>query len=905
MKIEFLAAHGFSQRTLENWRNHGTTELLPLQREVCSRTGLLRGENLLVFAPTSSGKTFVGELAAARHAERGFKTVFLSPTKALAEEQFAHLSRVYSGIGLRTVIATRERTSHDDLILTGRYDFAVMVYEKLKAFLAVSPAMIDRVGAVVVDELQILGDPERGHLVDVLLGRLATWRRPIQLVCLSAVLGENTRLAAWLKSECFVWRERPVELREGVLRATDGIYSFREQNSGREETEQLLAIASRLGSGRPEDFSDPASHHFPAVDALTRTLTAGGEQVLVFVPTRHLSRHWAFELARSLELPAVRSALDDLEQYEENHSRDVLEECLRGGVAFHNSDLPHDIRALIERGFKSGDIQVLIATSTLSQGVNLTCRNVISVPVMVAEGTGRAGSGPVEFTGLSRQRFRNQGGRAGRLGGATSDFGRSILIASDEAEADRLMREYVLSDVEPLEAPMRPDQFDELVLDLVHAGSASTVDALTTALLGTYTGLTVWAANVPELRRLVDASVQRLLDAHLIRAAASGGLETTGMGQAAAAFGIATDTARDFISFARNMGDRGTDEMAVLALCAFSRDGADFALAPSKMELSHMRFPAMLEERAGHLIGVMPDPVRSYLTPEGGFAHRDHAALKRMLVAEAWISADQTSEVEERFRVFAGTMANLGAHLGWLCQALATVAAAGGVNRAACRQIADLAHRLPDGVGQECLPLVRLGAPGLGRGQMAALLREGLDTPEAIASAGEKGLARLLPAVLAGRLYESACARLQQEQSIHLDLFEWMSGETPIAKTAPKRARTPAPIVKESGALQLQLDTASPGQIVFRGTELTLTGMPFQLLELLARTPRRVVPYAEIDNKLWPDSKVEPQQIGFHRSRIVEKLAEVCGRPEASRLIRTRSRLGLYLDIPPYEVAVE
>ncbi len=70
--------------------------------------GVLDGENLVVSAPTSSGKTMVGELAALRNVLDRKRALFLLPLKALVADKRRHFESVYGGFGVRTVEATGE-----------------------------------------------------------------------------------------------------------------------------------------------------------------------------------------------------------------------------------------------------------------------------------------------------------------------------------------------------------------------------------------------------------------------------------------------------------------------------------------------------------------------------------------------------------------------------------------------------------------------------------------------------------------------------------------------------------------------------------------------------------------------------------------------------------------------------
>src|SRR5207342_3444389 len=95
-------------------------ELNQLQQDAINTTGLFRGGNVVVTAPTSSGKTMVGELAAVRATQSGGRSVFLLPTKALVNEQYERFSRIYGDVGVRVVRATGDYRDDVDALLRGQ-----------------------------------------------------------------------------------------------------------------------------------------------------------------------------------------------------------------------------------------------------------------------------------------------------------------------------------------------------------------------------------------------------------------------------------------------------------------------------------------------------------------------------------------------------------------------------------------------------------------------------------------------------------------------------------------------------------------------------------------------------------------------------------------------------------------
>ena len=64
MRITALEAYGIDDDVVDLWKAAGHGELLPVQEQVIRRHRVLEGRNVLVFSPTSSGKTLIGEIAA-------------------------------------------------------------------------------------------------------------------------------------------------------------------------------------------------------------------------------------------------------------------------------------------------------------------------------------------------------------------------------------------------------------------------------------------------------------------------------------------------------------------------------------------------------------------------------------------------------------------------------------------------------------------------------------------------------------------------------------------------------------------------------------------------------------------------------------------------------------------------
>ena len=115
MQMWELVKYDIPREVIEVWEEREGPDLLPVQDRAVRTTGLFDGGNLIVQAPTSAGKTFIGEMAAVRAALARKKVCYLVPLKALAEEKYTDFCRKYSRYGIEVIVSTRDRREFDGL----------------------------------------------------------------------------------------------------------------------------------------------------------------------------------------------------------------------------------------------------------------------------------------------------------------------------------------------------------------------------------------------------------------------------------------------------------------------------------------------------------------------------------------------------------------------------------------------------------------------------------------------------------------------------------------------------------------------------------------------------------------------------------------------------------------------
>jgi len=859
MQMQGLLAHGFPEEVVALWQAEESETLLPLQELVVKRHDLFGGGNLLVQAPTSSGKTFIGEMAAVHMALQRRQVVYLVPLKALAEEKYETFRQKYDPYGIHVIVSTRDRREFDQRLEDGNFSIAVVVYEKLAQLLVRRPERMREIALVIADELEILSDPDRGAGAEILLTQVL--RAKSRLIGLSAVIGHADRLAKWFEADLISHERRPIELRYGVLHG--GVFRYRTYNDFCEGEE---ALGDAYSDSPKEQLREAVSF-----------LADQGEACLVFMKSKHECRTGAFTLARSVALPAAEDAIEGLRACESTHSRDALIDTLEHGVAFHNADLSPAERRIVEAAFRKGDARIMVSTSTLAVGLNLPAHNVFIAPDKWQ--FDRRFATPWK-TPILHAEYENMSGRAGRFGTGV-EFGRSILLASTRFEQETFWRRYVEGDREEVAPRLGREALEDHVLRLVAGRTCTTEFELQDFLNATLTGAWVWtdAYSDEESQFRVSAAINRSIDMGLVARGGDGRLVTTPYGRSAAASGIDTRTATALSDWVQQAELRDWPDLDLLVMAATACESRDAPMGLSQAEYAHCGYVEELARRVAGCDCGVDGPLARLVRREAAPSFDEVRGIKLALVVDDWIQQSPLYEVEERFNTLSGQILSGTEHIAWLVQSTGAIAEAFGSRGSFVDRIQMLASRVQRGVGEELVELARVRSPRLDRAAMLALHADGLSTADTLSEVPMDFLAQHLS-------HEDAVA-----------LQQWaVNSHTPSSRSTGGEAAPPA------SPPTLLIDTRVPNEIWLDGVRVELQDKQFQLIEMLAESAGQCVSYDRIYDRVWGDAVVEPNQMSFQKSRLMERIRRAV--PGRTGLVQTISKRGFKLNLGAHEVRV-
>lgn len=288
---------------------------------------LQAGQDVVVQAPTGSGKTYIFELL---YPSLKGQAIFTVPTRALANDKLAE----WRAKGWDVGIATGDLA----LNLDAKVIVATLETQRTRFLRREGPKLL------VVDEYQMIGDPVRGVHYEL---TLALAPPQTQLLLLSGSVGNPQDIVAWFQrigrdAILISHKERPVPLEEVDLR-----------NLSDSAFVQSKGFWPRM---------------------IGRALRADLAPVLMFAPRRNASEEMAQAIASSV---AIRDPLP-LSQAQEALVGKRLAKLLRNRVAYHHSGLSYAARAgVVEPLAKAGQLNVVVATMGLAAGINFSMRSVL------------------------------------------------------------------------------------------------------------------------------------------------------------------------------------------------------------------------------------------------------------------------------------------------------------------------------------------------------------------------------------------------------------------------------------------------------------------------------------------------------------------------------------------------
>ena len=637
-----------------------------------------RDDNVVVSAPTASGKTALAEAAICRTLESGGTALFLAPLRALTNEKEAEWER-FEELGYSVYVVTGERDlsprraeSADILVMTPeKADSATRKHDSPRY------AFVTDVDCVVIDEVHLLDSDRRGAVLEVTISRLRRLCGP-RIVALSATMQNVGDVAEWLDAPDASTFRFGEEYRPVPLSATVETYAHGDNA-----------------------FADKYRRLYRALDLAQPHIDDGG-QALVFVASRQDTVR-AAEKARDViaerDIEIGSRGDYDFHTDAQELENDTLRQSVVDGVGFHHAGLSKADKDRVEAWFKSGEIQLLFSTSTLAWGVNLPARCVVIRDTKLHDPL----EGEVDMSPLDILQML---GRAGRPG--YDDAGYAHVVC-DGADAERYRQ--LLADGKPIESRLA-EELDSHLNAEIALGVVDDIEDVMGWLETTF--YYARAASAPDqyddaasLRDRVSATLKRLVDGGFVDQSGLE-IEPTQLGRLASQFYLRLDTAEAFHALCERAADADLPELDGSAVLRTVADAGEFDSVSARRD-ERETFGAVLDGEGDEL---EPGNRKVLAILRAGMSGTTPAELQ----SDAWVIRQNGLRFLAALRAF--------------CERFASPRDANLVRR--------IEARVEHAVSADAVGLVAIG--GVGTGRATKLAAEGITDPADVRRVGVEGL---------------------------------------------------------------------------------------------------------------------------------------------------------------------
>ncbi len=391
-----------------------------------------RENNLLVVAPTSSGKTNVAKYAMIYNLiKKNKRVIYTTPIKSLSNEKYEEMREILEPYCIQPGLMTGDQKINVDsmfLIMTAEIlsnalfmlnDSSKREYSGKKNQYELDKEFVSTIGCVIIDEIHFISDQSRGHVWENILIFLDP---TVQIVGLSATIDGPEEFASWIgrikkRNITLIKKyDRPVPLEftiyDGVTLHTimgiDNIYNTQGFQTASKKLSELDKIYAKNKTNKVTGmFNDFIKY------AKNKNLFQ-----LCFII---FSKKNCEKFAECVSVPLVDGkescqAINALERKMGLHLKSYetmprylqIKKLIQKGICYHHAGIPVILKEVIEYLYKSGHIKIIFATETIAIGVNMPIRTLVLSSVDKSVGTG--------MRSLNAAEFKQICGRAGRRG---------------------------------------------------------------------------------------------------------------------------------------------------------------------------------------------------------------------------------------------------------------------------------------------------------------------------------------------------------------------------------------------------------------------------------------------------------------------------------------------------------
>jgi ATP-dependent RNA helicase HelY len=356
--------------------------------------------NVLVVAPTGSGKTYIAEKSIEYYLNKQQNVFYTTPIKALSNQKFNDFNRQ----GINTGLLTGDRTINKD------GELVIATTEILRNMIFSNDKKLENTGLIILDEVHYLGDKERGTTWEEILIHA---NQNIKFLCLSATIKNKNEFLEWIVSlrgatSLVNSNIRPTPLEISLVTSSKLDKKIKVIKSSKDNKNKKIFKFDRQAKQYIKPKLNEQSEYLEARKLLP---------VIFFFFSRERVESSSRQLANKMNVIDNRnqikdkynSVFNDLTPEEINLLN--LDEHMwmwSRGVGFHHAGLAPIVKEFVEYLFLNKFIKYLFATETLALGINMPAKSIYIDRLHKYDG--------IKTRPITQSEFLQLSGRAGRRG---------------------------------------------------------------------------------------------------------------------------------------------------------------------------------------------------------------------------------------------------------------------------------------------------------------------------------------------------------------------------------------------------------------------------------------------------------------------------------------------------------
>jgi replicative superfamily II helicase len=428
----------------------------------------------------------IGDIAIAQILEkdRKSKALFLLPLVSLAIEKYNQLRKKFKGFQIRAFFGNNGANKFN------RGAIGVCTYEKTQSILndMVMHKTYKRIKVVIIDEVHMIGDKSRGPLLENIITRLLCLN--IWVICLTATLSiaDTQVMARWMHGWFYIKSQNLDRTRISVIRKSGQQILIKDGNeiieykSGR-SLDVLIYESIYINPTPTIIFVNSKADTVRVSKSLCTSLKTIGN--LIFPST----------LERQTFIVKMVNSSSSVSDYKE---------CLEWGIAPHNAGMSLNERKLVEEAIQTGVIMVIVATTTLAAGVDISTINQV-----VIHNIFRWMGKDVPDVRLPKNQYIQMIGRAGRSVGSSP---KAIIIENDKMEYEDI-KELINAQLESISLSFFSSiETDKYILQMIACGQLPNKGTI----YGFFSRLFTLYLRSEYVKPLANVTIERLSQKKLI-----------------------------------------------------------------------------------------------------------------------------------------------------------------------------------------------------------------------------------------------------------------------------------------------------------------------------------------------------------------------------------------------------